>query len=85
MIYIPSPCSNEHYESARRLAITEAKGQGVEGVAFGDLFLEDIRAYREAQLSGTGLDPIFPLWKMPTRDLAERMIEAGLQSGRDMC
>lgn len=63
-----------------RQATAEAEAQGVELTAFGDLFLEDVRAYREAQLLGTGLRAIFPLWKWPTFDLARRMVGAGLRA-----
>lgn len=80
IINIPSPCTNEQYESAMRQVIAEAKQEGVEQMAFGDLFLADIRAYREAQLSGTGINPIFPLWKMPTAELARQMISGGLRA-----
>jgi uncharacterized protein (TIGR00290 family) len=57
-----------------------AVAEGIEQVAFGDLFLEDIRAYREKQLQGTGLDPLFPLWKLPTLELAWEMIDAGVKA-----
>lgn len=79
-VNIPSPCSNEQYEASMRQVITEATRQGIEQIAFGDLFLEDIRAYREAQLAGTGVSPIFPLWKAPTADLARQMIWGGLRA-----
>ena len=57
-----------------------ARQTGVEAVAFGDLFLRDIRVYREQQLSGTGLEPLFPLWNLDTRDLARNMIAGGLRA-----
>ena len=75
---IPAPCSNEAYAEAMRLALQEAKSVGVTQMIFGDLFLEDIRAYREAQLADTGITPRFPLWKRPTAELAREMIDAGL-------
>lgn len=75
---IPSPCSNADYENAMRGALEEARRQGVSRMIFGDLFLEDVRAYREAQLASTGVRPMFPLWKCPTRELAETMIAAGV-------
>jgi len=75
---IPAPCSNEEYEQAMRAAIEEARRQGVTQMIFGDLFLDDVRAYRERQLAGTGLAPVFPLWLRPTRQLAEEMIAGGL-------
>lgn len=74
------PCSNEEYESRMRGVCQRALGEGVQAIAFGDLFLADIRAYRERQLSGTGLEPIFPLWQKPTRELALSMIGAGLRA-----
>jgi uncharacterized protein (TIGR00290 family) len=75
---IPYPCSNADYETAMRALIERARAAGVTEMAFGDLFLEDIRAYREQQLAGTGLTPVFPLWQRPTRDLAAEMIDGGL-------
>jgi diphthamide synthase (EF-2-diphthine--ammonia ligase) len=75
---IPAPCPTEVYEDAMRRAIAEAKAQGVRQMVFGDLFLEDIREYRESRLAGTGIRPVFPLWGRPTRRLAEEMIAAGL-------
>lgn len=75
---IPAPCPNEVYEDAMREAIATAKAQGVGQMVFGDLFLEDIREYRESRLAGTGIRPVFPLWGRPTRQLAEEMIAAGL-------
>jgi diphthamide synthase (EF-2-diphthine--ammonia ligase) len=75
---IPAPCPNEAYQQAMRTAIEAAKRQGVTRMIFGDLFLEDIRDYREKQLAGTGITPLFPLWLRPTRQLAETMICAGV-------
>src|ERR1700751_754091 len=63
---LPWPCSNEQYEAAMREACTQAVADGIEIIAFGDLFLEDVRGYREEKLAGTGLTPVFPLWGMPT-------------------
>ncbi len=80
VVPIPSPCSNEAYEAAMRRLIEEAKQEGVTQMAFGDLFLEDIRAYRERQLSGTGITPLFPLWQIPTDRLAQEMIAGGLSA-----
>ena len=79
-IPLPWPCSNQEYESRMRAACDRALAEGVEAIAFGDLFLTDIRAYREKQLAGTGLEPIFPVWKIPTRQLANDMIAAGLRA-----
>lgn len=75
---IPAPCPNDTYESAMRQAIEVARRQGVTQMIFGDLFLEDVRAYRERMLDGTGITPRFPLWGWSTRDLADEMITAGL-------
>ncbi len=57
-----------------------AVSEGIDAVAFGDLFLEDVRAYREKQLEGTGLEPLFPLWQIPTEELARQMIDGGLRA-----
>jgi uncharacterized protein (TIGR00290 family) len=75
---IPSPCSNETYEQAMGEAMARACAQGVKQVVFGDLFLEDIRAYREKQLARCGMTPVFPLWGRDTHALAEEMIAGGL-------
>lgn len=78
---LPWPCSNEQYESIMRTAIAGFVADGFTHVAFGDLFLEDVRRYREERLAGTGLEPLFPLWKTtPTLDLAHDMIDAGLKA-----
>jgi len=79
-IPIPSPCSNREYEAAIQTAVEKAKAEGISGFAFGDLFLEDIRRYREDRLRGTGISPIFPIWGAPTMTLAQEMIEAGLRA-----
>jgi uncharacterized protein (TIGR00290 family) len=79
-VELPWPCSNEQYEAALKEACERAVRSGIECVAFGDLFLNDIRAYREKQLSGTGLEPVFPLWGIPTNALAREMIAAGLRA-----
>lgn len=75
---IPWPCSNEIYESQMKEAMDRARGDGVTHMIFGDLFLEDVRNYRIEKLKGTGIEPVFPLWKRPTRRLAEEMIQGGL-------
>jgi len=80
VIPLPWPCSNETYERAMRDAVDMAVASGVTHVAFGDLFLEDIRAYRIKQLDGTGLEPIFPIWLEPTPALARTMIDAGVEA-----
>jgi len=74
---IPSPCPNEAYEAAMAGALASARERGITAVAFGDLFLEDVRRYREERMAGTGLRPLFPLWGRPTRQLAEEMIALG--------
>ena len=80
VVRIPSPCPNETYEAAMASAVADARARGITGIAFGDLFLEDIRRYREKQMSGTGLSLHFPLWGRPTAALAEAMIDGGLQA-----
>ncbi len=80
IVPIPSPCSNAQYEEAMGGAMTRARKGGIEAVAFGDLFLEDIRAYREEKLAGTGIRPLFPLWGQPTSQLAHAMIAAGVRA-----
>ena len=78
---LPWPCSNAQYESIMKTAIEGFVADGFTHVAFGDLFLEDVRRYREDRLAGSGLEPLFPIWKTkPTTDLAHDMIEAGLQA-----
>jgi uncharacterized protein (TIGR00290 family) len=77
---LPWPCSNEVYEEAMSRACTSAVQQGISAVAFGDLFLEDVRRYREDRLRGTGLEPIFPLWGQNTRELILEMLDAGLRA-----
>jgi uncharacterized protein (TIGR00290 family) len=79
-VTIPWPCSNEQYEKIMTDVCVRACAAGVEAVAFGDLFLADIRAYRERQLEGIGLEPLFPLWNLDTRDLARDMIAGGLRA-----
>ena len=79
-IPLPWPCSNAEYETRMRDACARARAQDIEAVAFGDLFLEDVRQYRERQLTGTGLEPLFPLWGAPTAALAREMIAGGLRA-----
>lgn len=76
-VNIPWPCSNEEYERRMAAACQRAISEGVEAIAFGDLFLEDVRAYRERNLAPTGLTPLFPLWKLPTAKLIREMIAGG--------
>lgn len=77
---IPSPCSNEEYERAMGAAVAQARADGVDAIAFGDLYLEDIRRYREQRLAPTGIEPLFPLWGLPTAALAREMVAAGLRA-----
>jgi uncharacterized protein (TIGR00290 family) len=77
---LPWPCSNAEYEERMRSVCQRAFAEGITSVAFGDLFLQDIRDYRERQLLGTGLDPLFPVWEIPTAKLARDMIAAGVKA-----
>ena len=77
---LPSPCPNEIYEARMADACARIKDQGVHHLMFGDLFLEDIRAYREKQLATAGMQGLFPLWKRDTRALAQQMISAGIEA-----
>lgn len=79
-VQIPWPCSNEEYERAMAAAMNRAKTESVTHMIFGDLFLEDVRRYREENLSKCGIAPVFPLWGIPTRQLADKMIAGGLRS-----
>jgi len=78
VLTLPWPCSNADYERIMAALVADQTAAGIEAMAFGDLFLEEIRRYREAKLQGTGLTPLFPLWGRPTRALAEEMIDGGL-------
>ncbi len=80
VVRIPYPCPNEVYEARMAEALAAAKAEGVSAIIFGDLFLEDIRAYRVAKLAGTGIEPVFPLWQRPTDQLARDMIAGGLET-----
>jgi uncharacterized protein (TIGR00290 family) len=77
---LPWPCTNEDYESRMAEACRRAVAEGFDSIAFGDLFLRDVREYRERQLAGSGLTPLFPLWRIPTARLAREMIAAGLRA-----
>jgi diphthamide synthase (EF-2-diphthine--ammonia ligase) len=77
---LPWPCSNTQYEAAMGAAIARAKADQITVMAFGDLFLEDIRSYRVDKLAGTGIEPIFPIWGIPTGRLASEMIAGGLRA-----
>lgn len=79
-VVLPHPCSNEDYQSAMKSALAQLVSEGITHMAFGDLFLEDVRRYREDLLSHSGIEPIFPLWHQDTSELAREMIAAGLQA-----
>jgi uncharacterized protein (TIGR00290 family) len=79
-IPLPWPCTNQDYESQMSAACARAVSEGFDTIAFGDLFLEEIRLYRERQLAGSGLTPVFPLWQLPTAPLAREMIAAGVRA-----
>jgi uncharacterized protein (TIGR00290 family) len=79
-VFIPSPCPNEIYERAMAAAVTAAVAEGFTHVAFGDLFLEDVRRYREEKLAGCGLVPLFPLFGADTAALAREMVGSGLRA-----
>lgn len=80
IVPIPYPCPNEVYEARMGEAVARAVAEGITHMIFGDLFLADIRAYREQKLAGTGITPIFPLWQRPTPELANAMIASGLEA-----
>jgi uncharacterized protein (TIGR00290 family) len=77
---IPPTCSNEIYEQAMSAAMAQARAEDVHHVVFGDLFLEDIRTYRETRLAACGMTPVFPLWRRDTRELANEMLAGGLSA-----
>ncbi len=77
---LPDPCTNAEYEAAMRTVLERARLAGITVVAFGDLFLEDVRRYREANMAGTGIEPVFPLWGLPTAALARNMVASGLRA-----
>ena len=79
-IDLPWPCSNEEYGRIMTGFIGEVMARGIRHMAFGDLFLEEVRAYRERQLAGTGITPLFPLWGSDTTELAQQMMAAGLRA-----
>jgi len=79
-VRIPEPCSNDQYERAMGEAMEHAKAKGIAAVAFGDLFLEEVRAYREKQLARCAIEPLFPLWGRDTKALAHTMLDAGLRA-----
>jgi uncharacterized protein (TIGR00290 family) len=79
-VAVPWPCPNTEYEAALRDALRRARNDGIDTLVFGDLFLADIRAYRESLLAGTGVAPVFPLWAKDTRVLAAEMLAGGLRA-----
>jgi uncharacterized protein (TIGR00290 family) len=80
IVPLPWPCTNEIYEQRMREVCDRAIAEKIDAFAFGDLFLADVRFYRERQLAGTGLEPVFPLWEIPTDRLAREMIAGGLRA-----
>lgn len=79
-VWIPSPCTNAIYEQRMGEAVAKLRGEGISHVIFGDLFLADVRAYREAQLAPAGMHALFPLWGQGTAELAREMLAAGLRA-----
>jgi uncharacterized protein (TIGR00290 family) len=79
-VELPWPCSNAEYEDRMRAVCERAIAERVDAIAFGDLFLEDIRAYRIRQLEGTCLEPLFPIWGIPTAELGREMIRGGVKA-----
>ena len=80
IIEIPYPCSNAEYEKIMGQFVERVKNDNIEYFAFGDLFLEDVRNYREEKLKGSGIKPVFPIWGMPTDKLSREMISSGLRT-----
>lgn len=80
VVEIPAPCSNAEYERRMSARLGAGRAAGVDHIVFGDLFLEDIRAYREDRLEGTGITPVFPLWQRETGPLAAEMLDAGIRA-----
>jgi len=79
-VSLPDPCAAGQYDGVMQRFVEGCRDSGVECMAFGDIFLEDVRAYREQRLKGSGIEPVFPLWGLSTSDLARTMIESGLQA-----
>lgn len=80
IIELPDPCSNEQYEIIMKKFISDAVSKDIECMAFGDLFLKDVRQYRKNQLNATGIKPIFPLWGISTKELSEQMLSLGVET-----
>jgi uncharacterized protein (TIGR00290 family) len=79
-VQLPWPCSNSEYDTIMAQECEKAVSRGIAAIAFGDLFLEDVRSYREKRLEGSGLQPLFPIWGSPTRALAQEMIFSGMRA-----
>jgi len=79
-VELPSPCSNLEYEDRMRAVCQRATAEGITAIAFGDLFLQEIRDYRVRQLQGSGLEPLFPVWQIPTDQLGREMIAGGVKA-----
>jgi uncharacterized protein (TIGR00290 family) len=79
-VEIPVPCPNEVYERAMGATVRGLAARGIGAIAFGDLYLADVRKYREDRLRGSGLEPIFPLWGRPTEELAKQIVRAGFDA-----
>ena len=80
VVPLSSPCSNEHYERRMLNALAFVRNLGIDAIAFGDLYLQDIRQYRENQFGQCGLELLFPIWGIPTRELSEEMLASGLKA-----
>jgi uncharacterized protein (TIGR00290 family) len=80
VVPLPSPCTNEHYERRMKNALHFMQRLGIDAIAFGDLYLQDVRRYREAQFAHCGLDLLFPIWGIPTEDLATQIIDGGIKA-----
>lgn len=79
-VRLPEPCDEQQYEAAMARVVERARDAGVQAIAFGDLFLEDVRRYREERLASSGIEPLFPLWQKPTDRLVEEMLSAGVRA-----
>lgn len=79
-VQLPWPCSNLDYQERMRAVCQRATAEGITAIAFGDLFLQEIRDYRVRQLEGSGIEPLFPVWQIPTDQLARNMIAAGVKA-----
>jgi len=80
LIPLPNPCDNSQYEGLMKEFVRQAECQGIEYFAFGDIFLEDVRRYRESKFTHTAITPLFPLWGMPTKALSREMVNSGLRA-----